>query len=166
MQRKRTTVYAALLLLLSSCETDGRSTEGQRGALPEAIDGLWTLEVIEESPFRPEHRSPPRSVSGEVALLRNASLDRVEGLSGAPTHSGTYAAQFRPFGFELPREGETPALVARISALDSVALVLQPEREDPVRMRGVYAGDSIAGRWTYYRHRGAGGSGRFVMRRP
>lgn len=156
-------IAAALLLLpLAACG-------GPRGAPVEpadtaALDGVWAVAFTLESPLLPGRMPPQTSLQGEMALLRNASLTNGT-LAGRPTHSGSFATRFRPFGFELYGGRDVPALEARLTAGDSVEIALQPGAAAGVRMRGVLAGDSVAGTWLYDHDRGGIASGRFVMRR-
>lgn len=158
----RIAAAAALLLLpLAACE-------GPRGTHAEpadvhALDGAWTVDFTLESPLLPGHMPAERSIHGELALLRNPSLQD-GALAGRPTHSGSYATGFRPFGFDLASRA-IPALEARLTRGDSVEIALQPGAPGGVRMRGLLAGDSVAGTWLYDRDRGGVASGRFVMRR-
>lgn len=154
----------SLLSLFAACTAPSRAGEEPAGA--RMLDGLWAVEFIVETPLRPGHPPPQRSVRGEVALLHDSALHpRPTGLSGPPTHSGSYTTRFRPLGFEVRETGAVPALLARLSPADSVEIALQPDHEDPLLMRGSLAGDSIAGRWSYYQRRGGAASGSFVMRR-
>ena len=154
---------AALLLLpLAACGGPrGASVEPRDAA---ALDGVWAVAFTLESPLLPGHMPPQRSGRGELALLRNPTLDDGE-LAGRPTHSGSFATRFRPFGFELDGGRDVPALEARLTAGDSVEIALQPGAPAGIRMRGVLTGDSVAGTWLYDHDRGGIASGRFVMRR-
>lgn len=156
-------IAAALLLLpLAACEgARGASVEPRNAA---ALDGVWAVAFTLESPLLPGRMPPQTSLQGEVALLRNPSL-AAGALAGRPTHSGSFATRFRPFGFELYGGSDVPALEARLTAADSVEIALQPGAPAGIRMRGVLAGDSVAGTWLYDHDRGGIASGRFVMRR-
>jgi hypothetical protein len=162
MNRTIALVPLALLMVTVACAPP-RGGEEPPGA--EAVDGVWTAEFAIESPLLPGHMPREETISGELALLRNSSLARTAALSGPPTHSGSYAARFRPFGFEIDGGREIPTLVARFFATDSLEITLQPDGEDAVWMKGVLAGDSIAGHWSYAPFRGGSASGRFIMRR-
>jgi hypothetical protein len=156
-------LLAGLLPLLAAC--------GQtRGAIREpvdsrALDGVWTVDFTLESPLAPGHLPRQRTLRGRMALLSDNALAGHPELSGRPTHSGSYATRFLPFGFDLESGAGPPALEARLSAGDSVEIALQPGGAAGVRLRGVLAGDSVAGSWLYDHERGGAASGRFVMRR-
>lgn len=155
-------ILLPLLLVLGACGPRGDAAREPTNA--RAIDGVWAVDFTLESPLLPGHMPPRQTLSGRMALLVDPSLDGRADLSGPPTHSGSYTARFRPFGFEIDGGPEVPALEARFSASDSVEIALQPGGPG-VRMRGVLAGDSVAGTWTYDHDRGGIASGRFVMRR-
>lgn len=129
------------------------------------LDGVWTVEFRLETPLLPGHMPRQPALRGRMALLRNAWLAHGGGLSGRPTHAGSYDARFRPFGFEIGGGSAVPALEARVTPGDSVEIALQPGAPAGVRMRGVLAGDSVAGTWLYDHARGGAAAGRFVMRR-
>jgi hypothetical protein len=162
MSRTAEVLLPLLLLAVGACEPSRRD---EAPADAEALDGAWVTTFRLESHLLGEATQQERTVGGEIALLRNPSLSAEPRLSGFPTHSGSYAASFRPFGFEIRGSRDAPALVARLGAADSVEVVLQPDGEAPLRMAGVLAGDSVAGRWWYAQHRGGSASGSFSMRR-
>ncbi|HET7461854.1 MAG TPA: hypothetical protein VFJ82_11430 [Longimicrobium sp.] len=153
----------ALLPALAAC-VPHRGAE-REPADARLLDGVWTVEFMLDTPLLPGHMPRQPALRGQMALLRNASLSGADGLSGRPTHSGSYAARFRPFGFEIDDGGVVPGLEARVTPGDSVEIALQPEGPAGVRMRGVLAGDSVAGTWLYDHARAGVASGRFVMRR-
>jgi hypothetical protein len=156
-------ILLPLLLALGACGP--RADAHREPADARALDGLWAVDFTLESPLLPGHMPPQHTLRGQLALLVNGSLGERPDLSGPPTHSGSYTTRFRPFGFEIDGGPEVPALEARFSAGDSVEITLQPGSSAGVRMRGVLAGDSVAGTWTYDHDRGGIASGRFVMRR-
>jgi hypothetical protein len=129
------------------------------------LDGVWTVEFTLTSPLLPGHMPRSQRIAGELALLRNTSLADHAGLSGRPTHSGTYDARFIPFGFDVNPGREAPALEARLAGGDSVEVTLQPGSAAAFRMRGLLAGDSVVGEWAFDHERGGAASGSFVMRR-
>lgn len=150
-----------MLLALAAC---GSPPPAREPADAHRLDGEWTVDFTLESPLLPGRMPPDTTVRGRIALLRNATLAANDGLSGRPTHSGSYAASFRPFGFETG--GAAPALEARLGEADSVEITLQPGGDAAVHLHGVLAGDSVAGTWMYDHYRAGMASGRFVMRRP
>jgi hypothetical protein len=158
--RKR--ILLPMLLALAAC---GSPPAGEEPPNARVLDGVWTVDFTLESPLLPGHMPRQQTLHGELALLRNATLGDQPDLSGRPTHSGSYAARFRPFGFEVGGGPGTPALEARLTTGDSVEISLQPGHPAGVRMLGVLAGDSVAGTWRYDHARGGIASGRFVMRR-
>jgi hypothetical protein len=158
--KARTRILAGLLAWLAGCASPPPE---QPPADARLLDGTWVVDFTLESPLLPGRMPRQQTLRGQVALLRNASLTGA-GLSGRPTHSGTYAASFRPFGFEIDGR-QLPALEARASASHSVEIRLQPGGPAGVWMRGLLTGDSVAGTWRYDHDRGGIASGRFVMRR-
>lgn len=154
----------AMVLAAAACSPPaGRA--GREPADARLLDGAWTVDYTLESPLLPGHMPPRQTLRGGMALLRNPTLAEQPGLAGRPTHSGSYAARFAPFGFELYGASAVPALEARLAPGDSVVITLQPGAPAGVRMQGVLAGDSITGVWLYDHDRGGVASGRFVMRR-
>jgi hypothetical protein len=161
MRRSTTISISVLILVLAACESSRPVEEPVDTGV---LDGAWVTRLTLESHLLGRAGPQERTVAGDIALLRNPSLATEPGLSGSPTHSGTYAARLRPFGFEIRRNHDPPTVVARLGPRDSVEIVLQPNGESPVRMAGVLTGDSITGRWWYAPHRGGSASGRFSMR--
>jgi len=153
----------AMLLALAACTPPGGAARAPADA--RLLDGAWTVDFTLESPLLPGHMPRQHALRGRLALLRNASLADAGGLSGRPTHSGSYDTRFHPFGFEIEGGGVVPALEARVAPGDTVEITLQPGGSAGVRMRGVLAGDSVAGTWLYDHARAGVASGRFVMRR-
>lgn len=160
MSRIATTLLP-LLLALAGC---GASRPREEPADAAALTGNWTAVFTLESHAAPGP-IPSGPVRGEIVLLPDASLLPEAGLHGAPTHVGSYELRFRPFGFEMSGGRDVPALVARLVRDDSVEIVLQPDREAPLRLAGVLSGDSVTGRWSFASYRGGSASGRFVMLR-
>jgi hypothetical protein len=161
MRRIITILLPLLILAVAGCES---SRPGEAPVDTSALDGAWVTSFTLESHLVGEARLQEQTIRGEIALLRNPLVSTEPGLSGSPTHSGTYAARLRPFGFEIRGSHDPPTVVARLGARDSVEIVLQPNGESPVRMAGVLTGESITGRWWYAPHRGGSASGRFSMR--
>ena len=157
---KRSMVAACLALAACGAADRGAPEPADAGRL----DGVWAVEFTLESPLLPGRMPPSRTVSGEVALLHDAALPGIGTLSGRPTHTGSFATRFSPFGFELPGGGRVPVLAARLATGDTVEIALQPDDGARVRMSGVLAGDSVAGGWWYEHDRAGAASGRFVMR--
>ena len=151
-----------MLLALAACGAPPAAEEPPNARV---LDGVWAVDFTLESPLLPGRMPRQQTLHGELALLRNATLGDQPELSGRPTHSGSYAARFLPFGSEVDGGSGTPALEARLTAGDSVEISLQPGDPAGVRMLGVLAGDSVAGTWRYDHDRGGIASGRFVMRR-
>ncbi|HET7231422.1 MAG TPA: hypothetical protein VFJ16_15545 [Longimicrobium sp.] len=152
-----------MLIALAACTSSGRPAREPANA--RLLDGEWAVDFTLESPLLPGHMPRQQTLRGQLALLRNPSLARPADLSGRPTHSGSYATRFAPFGFEIDGGRMAPALEARVTERDSVEIALQPGDAAGVRMRGVLAGDSVAGTWLYDHARAGAASGRFVMRR-
>jgi hypothetical protein len=156
---------AMILLVLFAVTGCKASRSDEESANAAALTGTWVVDFTLESHVAPGPLPLERTVRGEIVLLQNPSLSREAGLRGEPTHSGSYTARFRAFGFEMSGGHEVPALIARLAPSDSVEIVLQPDREAPLRLAGILSGDSVTGRWSYASYRGGGASGRFVMRR-
>jgi len=156
-----TMMVAVALAWLAACG-DPRSEE----APPDepALEGIWSVELRLDAPLLPGRTPRARTVRGELAILRSPLPPEGNWLPGGRTHAGSYALSLRPFGFEIAGALAPSTLVARQTG-DSVQIVLQPERQSTVRLTGVRVGDSVAGRWSYYAHRGGSAEGRFVMRR-
>jgi hypothetical protein len=162
MPRTAAILLPLLILAMSACE---RSRPNAPPADAGALDGEWVADFRLESHLLGGAAPPEGTVHGDIALLRNSSLSADPRLSGLPTHSGTYALSFEPFGFEIRRSDDAPTVAARLGTKDSVEVVLQPDGQTPLRMAGVLSGDSVAGQWWYSQHRGGSASGGFRMRR-
>jgi len=158
----RTPIRFVALLALAACT--GPAREARQPVNAALLDGAWTVDFSLESPLLPGHMPRRRTLRGELALLHDAALAGADGLSGLPTHAGSYAARFAPFGFEIDGGRVMPVLEARVAG-SAVEISLQPGDPSGVRMSGVLAGDSVAGTWRYDRYRAGAASGRFVMRR-
>ena len=154
---------AAILILAAACGRDGIT---ERVEHPERLHGEWTVEFrLEHAATLTRDTAGMGPVRGSVVLLESERADAVAGLSGAPTHSGVYAANLRPLG--LPGGEGVSALAARLAGADSVEVAFRTGRGRVFVGRGTLAGDSVAGHWWAEGGRTAGrSSGIFVMRRP
>jgi hypothetical protein len=75
---------------------------------------------------------------------------------------GTYNVDFAPLGLGAAAYAGFPGVVGRIQG-DSVDLRLASESKLPIELRGVFAGDSVVGRWDAHSRAGRGGMGDFVL---
>jgi hypothetical protein len=138
--------------------------------------GAWEVTLLLDRPASEFYDSvqTARSVSGTIAFTENRRSDATLAGFGEVTHKAVYDLDLSPF--HLPAGGGAglqPA-VARTASMnegnapsseDSVTIALDPEdTRFAVRLRGVLAGDSVAGTWTAEFLRTAA-VGRFVMRR-
>jgi hypothetical protein len=155
---------AVMAMLLAPACAPPRDRTGDVPTDARRLDGAWTVDFTLESPLLPGHMPARRTLRGGMALLRDPALAEQPGLPGRPTHSGSYATRFAPFGFEIGGS-PVPELEARVAPGDSVVITLQPGAPAGVRMQGVLAGDSVTGIWLYDHDRGGAASGRFVMHR-
>jgi hypothetical protein len=154
---------AAALLGLAACGETGYT--GELGGDPR-LRGNWTAEFQVASPLRlRSDTTTVRTVHGEVVLMENRLLYTYPRLHGAPTHYGTYNADFRSMGLLVPAAGKIPTIAARITRADSVEMVMDGVGSG-VLLTGRLDADSIAGRWTYAGDRAGGANGTFVLRRP
>jgi hypothetical protein len=159
------TLGASLGASLAACG-DGESHAGSDAPEARRLVGEWTA-TFEGTPVRllhPDGAHPVR-VSGTLALLPNHAIARF-GAIELPTNVGSYDVSFSPMGFEPRDYREAPTVAARAWGADSVELMLGSNAHRPgVFMQGVWAGDSLAGRWTLYSSRAVSASGTFVLRR-
>ncbi|HEU4885470.1 MAG TPA: hypothetical protein VFT45_24695 [Longimicrobium sp.] len=154
---------AAALLALAACGGDGDG--GQLGGDPR-LRGGWAADFKLASPLRLTSDSAAGStIHGEVLLMENRTVRALPQLHGAPTHYGTYGADFRGFGLPVPTAGRVPTIAARISGADSVEMVMEGIGSGIV-LTGRMEADTIAGRWSYAGDRAGGAQGTFVLRRP
>jgi hypothetical protein len=152
-----------VLPVLAAC--GGADGHAGREAQPGRLDGRWSVELRLEQPMQLRgDTARAGTVRGEIALIDNPLGRSATGLGGRPTHSGSYAADFTPFGFTTSAR-HVPTAVARLLDPDSVEIVLDPEPGHPLVLAGRLASDSVAGHWRYAWGRSAGAAGRFVMRR-
>ena len=152
----------AALLALAACGGDRGG--GQLGGDPR-LRGGWAADFQLASPLRLTSDSAAGStIHGEVLLMENRTVRALPQLHGAPTHYGTYGADFRGFGLPVPTPGRVPTIAARISGADSVEMVMDGIGGG-IRLTGRMESDSIAGRWVYAGDRAGGAQGTFVFRR-
>jgi hypothetical protein len=154
---------AAALLGLAAC--GGDSGAGELGGDPR-LRGGWTADFQLASPLRLRSDSAAGStIHGEVLLMENRTVHALPQLHGAPTHYGTYGADFRGLGLPVPAAGRVPTIAARTSGADSVEMVMDGIGSGIV-LTGRMESDTIAGRWFYAGDRAGGAEGTFVLRRP
>jgi hypothetical protein len=151
-------------MVAASCGFGGSRPPG--ADRPQRLDGQWSLEFRLGTAVRlGTDAARVLPVRGEAFLIENGVRDHVTGLRGAPTHYGTYAADFGAFEIEHPPRGRVPGLAVRLAGGDSVEAVLDPGSLDEFRLAGRLAGDSVVGEWRYDAGRRVGAGGPFVMRR-
>lgn len=154
---------AAALLGLAACGE--RAYDGELGGDPR-LRGGWAADFQLASPLRLRtDTAATTTVHGEVVLMENRLVHAVPRLHGAPSHYGTYGADFRSFGLPVAAAGRVPTVAARITAADSVEMVMDGIGSGIV-LTGRMESDSIAGRWWYAGDRAGGAQGTFVLRRP
>jgi hypothetical protein len=118
-----------------------------------------------DEPLQLGSKPSATEVHGQIALLANRWVGGVYPQMLSPTCYGVYDLDFSPFGFDPRNRGHVPLALAGTGARDSVTVVLEPgPNQQSVVLRGVLAGDSVAGHWILEEFRG-GATGRFVMRR-
>lgn len=133
------------------------------------LDGAWAI-TLQAERVRFESvaaRAPAlRLLHGVIALVPNHWLDGGNELP-RPTHYGTYDIDFSLFGFDPRPRGELPRAAARVSAGDSIDVVLEPDDpHESVQLHGAWKGDSIVGSWALEPARvGGDASGTFKMAR-
>jgi hypothetical protein len=165
MKIRQPSLYtAAVFFVLLGCGQKQEATSRDQQAA--IIAGVWNVEFTLRFPLRPWHMPQQQTVRGQISLLEDSSLREAKGLSGRPTHVGTYNVRFDAFELTIPAKSDIPEIVGIISPSDSVEFVLQPDSDEPLKMSGHLAGDSIAGVWTYNQSRVLSASGDFVMRHP
>jgi hypothetical protein len=158
----RTQWSAVALLALAACGGDGDG--GQPGGDPR-LRGDWAADFQVASPLRLTDGAAGTTVRGEVMLMENHTVHALPRLRGAPSHYGTYGADFRGFGLPAPTAGRVPTIAARGSGADSVEMVMDGIGNGIV-LTGRMESDTIAGRWVYIGDRTGGAQGTFVFRRP
>jgi hypothetical protein len=150
------------LLALAACGGDDGG--GELGGDPR-LRGGWTAEFQLASPLRLTDTPAGATIHGQVLLMENRTVRALPPLHGAPTHYGTYGADFRGFGLPLPAAGRVPTIAARTSGADSVEMVMDGIGSGII-LNGRMESDTVAGRWFYAGDRAGGAEGTFVLRRP
>ena len=127
---------------------------------------FWNAEfVLERAPMGAEARNQP-TARGTLALLEGPGSGRASALPAPVTHTGVYHVDFRPLGFSPPTGGAVSELIAGVILPDTVVAVIPAEERDRLLvLRGVLAGDSVTGTWSYGARAAGGWGGRFVLRR-
>jgi hypothetical protein len=151
-------------LTVLACAACGHPVAGAGSEAARSLTGAWEASFTADPDQigTAGRRLPPVPV--ELVLMENGWLGSVAGLSGEPTHYGTFTADFRPLGFDPRAAGEVPSIAAAVVGRDSVELVLQPTASPtPLTAAGHVVGDSVVGRWWHSAGRGAGISGSFRM---
>ncbi len=130
---------------------------------PERLAGRWTGDFRLVVPLRlREDTARAGTLHGEIVLTGSRDPASDPGLAGPPTHLGVHTVDFARFHLGARAHGHVPTAAARLTAGDSVEVMLQPSR---VKLVGRLRGDSIVGRWSYHGDRSAGANGRFILHR-
>jgi hypothetical protein len=153
---------AAALLALAAC--GGDRSDGELSGDPR-LRGAWAADFQLASPLRLTDTPAGTTIHGEVLLMENRTVRALPPLHGAPTHYGTYGADFSGFGLPVPTAGRVPTIAARTSGADSVEMVMDGIGSGII-LTGRMESDTIAGRWSYAGDRAGGAQGTFVLRRP
>ena len=153
--------FATLAILIAACGPGGGAHRSVSDHPAKALVGVWTAQLhLVAGP--PMVKPGVPDVTATVSLIEDADGARATNVAGA-VHHGTFAADFLPFGFDLRERGVVPVSAARV-ADDSVTIVLGATEPERISMKGRFAADTIAGRWSYFGH-ASGASGTFVLRR-
>ena len=138
--------------------------------------GAWDVTLVTDTTamvFRTPHQV--REVYGTIVLTLNRGGSFATPALGAITHEGSYDIDFAPAGFTTGPTDGPPLSIAHLARRltggkaqgeDSLTIVLSPGSDRfPVRMYGIFTGDSVAGYWIAESHSVGGGQGSFMMRR-
>jgi hypothetical protein len=140
--------------------------------------GVWSVTLTTDS-TSPARRLglAPQAVSGTIVFVLDRSGPSSTAALDGVTHEGAYDLDLAPFGLATHAGSVASVAVARIAPVagshgraapgDSVRIVLNPDSDQfPLRMDGLFEGDSVVGTWSAYAFGTGGGAGRFVMHRP
>jgi hypothetical protein len=146
---------AAVLATTAGCDRDAGTARELALATESArrLVGVWSLRLTRDG-------GAGDSLEGTVAIVESHAVLEAPPLPRA-LHVGTYDADLDRWGLGASSAGH--GIVGRTWD-DSVALVLGPEgRDRAIRLRGVWEGDSVVGRWQAAPRSGAGAVGRFSL---
>ena len=152
----------AVAVAATACQADDAARARALASMPaRQLVGVWTarFHLIVPALFA---RADTADVTGTLSLIEDAYGQSTPRFAGA-LHVGTYVANFSRFGFDLRERGVVPVALARVDG-DSVTITFDPADARTFTLRGVIAGDSVSGIWSYS-SRAAGARGTFVMHR-
>jgi hypothetical protein len=138
-------VIAGMGLWLSGCTYSADFDVAQA----ERLEGVWELRM-QGTPAPP--RSDTTEATGQVALVVNKALTRVDGFPGVPLTVGVHDLDLGDIAPGLGRREGVPGVAAGLRG-DSVDLVIAPGSALPIRLRGLLGDDTVAGVWEAWRER-------------
>ena len=134
-----------------------------------ALTGAWDLTLSLERPYPLGFSNPPaRRVCGTVGFVDaiqtgNGDIDRQS--------DGVFHIALAQIGLDWLDDTKFPSAIARLSESsrgasapdDSVAITLNPDSQEHIKLLGVYRGSDIVGNWSAQSARGTA-SGIFTLR--
>jgi hypothetical protein len=149
-----------LSIVLAACGRSGAPGPASDGRL----NGEWEI-ALTVQPTLGASASDSMPTRGTVAFVPNQAGVRVASFAGVPQQVGTHNLRLERLVPSLDLRSATPA-AAGSSSQDSVHLVLDPDTDEPILLRGVWRGAEVTGDWLIHRRAGIDREGRFSLRRP
>ena len=134
----------------------------------ETLTGAWDVTLTLERPYPLGFSTPAaRQVCGMIGFVDDIG---VNGGHYDRDADGVYRIPLSLLGLDWLDDSKFPTAIARRSAVkdsesrkaDSVAIVLNPESQEHIELRGVYRTTGINGKWTAQSARGTA-SGQFTL---
>lgn len=153
--------------LITACGTRDSAFSSANSPAAHRLAGSWVIRMrLERLRFEQiaQSEAAAREVHGTVALVANHWLE--SGTRPYPSNYGSYDIDFRGLGFDPRASGRAPRLEAQVHGRDSVDIILEPDANEHLHLRGSWISDSIVGHWSLEAERtGGDAAGSFALTR-
>ena len=162
-------LLALVTVVALGCSGGSAAVLTDRGASSnETLTGAWDVTLTLEHPY-------PLGFSNPAARQVCGTIGFVDDIGGKSEHldrdaDGVYRIPLSRLGLDWLDDSKFPTAIARRSEVkdsesptaDSVAIILNPESQEHIELRGVYRTAGINGKWTAQSARGTA-SGEFTL---
>ena len=149
--------WLVLGLAAAACGGDRRAWHAELAAArAERLTGAWELRL---------ETTDSRSLVGNLAFTLNQERLHGDGPGGPPMLFGTWSLDFASFGLAVGTGADVPEAIATVRS-DTVSLILSPQSQLPMELRGLMRADSVVGTWQVTSRARPTVEGTFVMTRP